>query len=92
MPPGLPPIQHIQSILNNTKYLLFLYPTPNASGNYLKMSVISCSVSDTVCICMLVSHILYRGLFSIGLYFRCKAKVLKLIPLKFLLQYKSYGE
>ena len=30
-------------------------------------------------------YIPYRGLFSLGLYFRCKAKALKLIPLKFLL-------
>ena len=29
----------------------------------------------------------YRGLFSLGLYFRCKAP--KLIPLKFLLQYPT---
>ena len=34
----------------------------------------------------------YRGLFLLGLYFCCKAKAPKLIPLKFLLQYKSYGE
>ena len=35
------------------------------------------------------SVLLYRMLFLLGLYFRCKAKVLELIPLKFLLQYKS---
>ena len=34
----------------------------------------------------------YRRLFLLGLYFRYKAKAPKLIPLKFLLQYKSYGE
>ena len=37
------------------------------------------------------TQILYRGLCSLGLYFRW-AKTPKLIPLKFLLQYKSYGE
>ena len=49
-------------------------------------------IAESVKINYVLKNIPYRGLFSLGLYFRCKAKALELIPLKFLLQHKSYGE